>query len=251
MRGCEVQRARACGASDSCLRVHARTSLARLRSGPRTSHTDVTIRLQVTDTGSTSTVVRRLEVGLASSAARRASRIARRSRPFRKNCARYSSLMRASAAGAGPRTSTCRRACADARHQVARRRPCACSSVRVSNDDVDERQRRRIAHARAGTPVSRARNIVVVLRGRRLHAVVVRDRASGRWPRPDVSPRPARPTTCVSSWNVRSPARKSAMPEPDVGRHHAHQRDRRKVVPLGDHLRADEDVDLAARDGAR
>ncbi len=31
---------------------------------------------------------------------------------------------------------------------------------------------------------------------------------------PGSSPRPARPTTCVSSWNVRSAARKSARPRP-------------------------------------
>ena len=34
--------------------------------------------------------------------------------------------------------------------------------------------------------------------------------------------------------------------EPDVGGDHADERDARKVVPLGDHLRADEDVDLPA-----
>ena len=33
--------------------------------------------------------------------------------------------------------------------------------------------------------------------------------------------------------------------EPDVGRDHADQRHAREVVPLGDHLRADQDVDLA------
>ena len=64
---------------------------------------------------------------------------------------------------------------------------------------------------------------------------------------PGVSPRPARPATWVSSWNVRSAARKSARPEADVRRDHADERHARKIVALGDHLRADEDVDARRR----
>ena len=59
-------------------------------------------------------------------------------------------------------------------------------------------------------------------------AVVRRDRASARSPRPAISPRPARPATCVSSWNVRSAARKSARPSPTSARDHADQRHARE-----------------------
>ena len=38
--------------------------------------------------------------------------------------------------------------------------------------------------------------------------------------------------------------------KPDVGRDDADQRHAREVVPLGDHLRADEDVELTARETA-
>ncbi len=41
---------------------------------------------------------------------------------------------------------------------------------------------------------------------------------------------------------------KVGKPEADVRRDDADERDRRKIVALGDHLRADEDVDLAPRD---
>ena len=63
--------------------------------------------------------------------------------------------------------------------------------------------------------------------------------------RPGRSPRPARPATWASSWKVRSAARKSGKLSDRVGEHHADQRHARHVVPLGDHLRADEDVEAA------
>ena len=65
--------------------------------------------------------------------------------------------------------------------------------------------------------------------------------------RPGRSPRPARPATCSSSWNVRSAGAKVGQVHRLVGRQHADQRDPGKVVPLGHHLRADQHVDLAAR----
>ena len=60
--------------------------------------------LHSTDIGSTSTVVRRLMSGRASSAASSAFRIAARWVPFTKNCARCSPFSRLSGAGAGPST---------------------------------------------------------------------------------------------------------------------------------------------------
>ena len=59
---------------------------------------------QSTDIGSTSTVVRRLMSGRASSAASSALRIDERWVPFTKNCARCSPFSRLSGAGAGPST---------------------------------------------------------------------------------------------------------------------------------------------------
>ena len=44
---------------------------------------------------------------------------------------------------------------------------------------------------------------------------------------------------------MRSAERKSGHPEAHVGVDDADQRHAREVVPLGDHLRADQDVDLA------
>ena len=60
-----------------------------------------------------------------------------------------------------------------------------------------------------------------------------------------MSPRPARPATCVSNWNVRSAARKSGMCKREVGVDDPDQRDVGKMQALRDHLRADEDVGLA------
>jgi len=41
---------------------------------------------------------------------------------------------------------------------------------------------------------------------------------------------------------------KIGQPEADVGRDDADERDRRKIMALGDHLRSDQDVDLAGGD---
>ena len=65
---------------------------------------------------------------------------------------------------------------------------------------------------------------------------------------PGRSPRPARPATCVSNWNVRSADRKSARPRPTSAEITPTSVHVGKIVPLGDHLRADQDVDFAARD---
>ena len=66
--------------------------------------------------------------------------------------------------------------------------------------------------------------------------------------RPPFGPRPARPATWASSWKVRSAARKSGQVEAGVGIHHADQRHVGEVEPLGDHLRAEQEVDLARLD---
>ena len=112
-------------------------------------------RATVTDTGSTSTIVRRLRSGRSSSAA--AQRLAHRARcvPLRKNCARYSSLIFDSAAGAGPRTRPMPGRGARARPDRARRSSRA-SSVRPLHDDVDQRRSPADSAGSRGTP-SRAR----------------------------------------------------------------------------------------------
>ena len=58
-------------------------------------------------------------------------------------------------------------------------------------------------------------------------------------------PRPARPATCVSSWNVRSAARKSGRPSAVIGSDDSDQRHAVNVVALGDHLRAHQHVEFA------
>ena len=65
---------------------------------------------------------------------------------------------------------------------------------------------------------------------------------------PGRSPRPARPATCVSSWKRPLAGAEIREAEPDVGGDHADQRHLREIVALRDHLRADQDVDLAAGD---
>ncbi len=62
--------------------------------------------------------------------------------------------------------------------------------------------------------------------------------------------RPARPAACISSANSRSGARKSLLNSDAVGIDRGDQADAAEVVALGDHLRADQDVDLAGVDGA-
>ena len=63
---------------------------------------------------------------------------------------------------------------------------------------------------------------------------------------PGAAPRPARPATCVSNWNVRSAARKSgklraaSAPTTPTSVTFVH------VVSLGNHLRAHQQVDFAA-----
>jgi hypothetical protein len=65
--------------------------------------------------------------------------------------------------------------------------------------------------------------------------------------RPGRAPRPARPATWVRSWKVRSAGAEVGQPEREIGAQHADQRHAGEVVALGDHLRADEHVDLAPR----
>ena len=68
---------------------------------------------------------------------------------------------------------------------------------------------------------------------------------------PGRSARPARPETWVRSWNVRSADAEVRQAEADVRVDHAHQRDAREVVPLGDHLRAHEDLRLSRLESAQ
>ena len=72
---------------------------------------------------------------------------------------------------------------------------------------------------------------------------------SGRARGPGAS-RPLRPASCVTSWNVRSSARKSGMRETGVGVDDRGERDAREVVALGDHLRAEQHRAVAPRRSA-
>ena len=114
----------------------------------------------------------------------------------------------------------------------------------ATNDDVDERDDRGISHAAPKRDLAFEER-GVILPARELDAVVLgvkrlHDRLAQR-----AHHGPARPATCVSSWNVRSPARKSATPSPTSAEIDTDERDAREVVPLGDHLRPDEHVEFA------
>ncbi len=65
-----------------------------------------------------------------------------------------------------------------------------------------------------------------------------------------MSPRPARPATCVMSWNVRSAGAEVGKGQRRVAADHADQRDVGIVQPLGDHLRAEHHLDFAAGESA-
>ncbi len=77
--------------------------------------------------------------------------------PLMKNCARCSSLIFASGAGAGPSTRPCGWCTPHALDEVARVVHRAVER-RPADDDVDERDDRRIAHRLAGTRISRSKN---------------------------------------------------------------------------------------------
>ena len=92
--------------------------------------------------------------------------------------------------------------------------------------------------------ISRSKNAAIVLAARELDAVVLGierldDRLAGALAAPG------------AAGHLRQQLKRAlagaevGQPEPDVGRDDADQRDARKVVALGDHLRADEDVELA------
>ncbi len=109
------------------------------------------------------------------------------------------------------------------------------------HDHVDERDRRRIVQARAEFHFALVERFVL-LRGRGADAVVIRvERLHDGFARRVAPPR--------ASDDLREQLErpfsraKVGQPEADVGRDDAHERDRGKVVPLRDHLRADDDVD--------
>ncbi len=96
-------------------------------------------------------------------------------------------------------------------HQVVRVGHRALERLALDHD-VDERDRRRIPQAGAELHFARVEHLVV-LRRRGPDGVVVRiERLDDGLARRFAAP--ARPTTCVSNWNVRSAARKSARPRP-------------------------------------
>ena len=68
---------------------------------------------------------------------------------------------------------------------------------------------------------------------------------------PGALPRPARPATWTSSWIGALGGAEVGQVERDVGVEHADQRDARKVEALRDHLGAEQDVGLAAREAAQ
>ena len=64
---------------------------------------------------------------------------------------------------------------------------------------------------------------------------------------PGLSPRPARPVAWRSNWKVRSAARGSPLARPTSASTTPTSVKKRKIVALGDELRADDDVVVAAR----
>ena len=110
-----------------------------------------------------------------------------------------------------------------------------------ADDGVDDRDERRVAHRAAELQLAGVERRVVLLHA--LNAVMIGIQGSD-----DGFARllaaACRPATCVNSWNVRSEARKSAMPRP-TSADTTPTSDARKIVSLRDHLGPDEHVDLA------
>ena len=147
---------------------------------------------------------------------------------------------------AGPRTVTVR---AGARARRPRRwRPPRAPRRRRRGVDAqgDHARERRVAELLRASPAPRAERRVVVRRSAR-RSPGGRACTSGCMTRPGRSPRPARPATCVEQ--LERPLRGAKVGQVSVwsAQQHADQRHAREVVALGDHLRADQDVDLAAR----
>ena len=161
------------------------------------------------------------------------------------NCARYSPRSLPSGAGAGPEHAQAR---ASLRSAAACCTTSAASSiapanVRARTTVLIERHERRVAHRAAELHLALVERRIV-LPARELDAVVVRiQRLDDRLARllaaagaaGDLREQLERPLGGAEVGQA----------EADVGRHDADQRHARKVVALGDHLRADEDVDLA------
>ena len=119
----------------------------------------------------------------------------------------------------------------------------APANVRAAHDGVDQRHQRRIAHRPAELQLALVERRVV-LPARELDAVVIGiERLDDRFARLLAAAGAAGDLR----QQLKRPLRRAEVgqAEADVGRHDADQRDARKVVALGDHLRADEHVDLA------
>ncbi len=163
--------------------------------------------------------------------------------PFRKNCARCSPLSRLSGAGAGPSTRYGAPLRAQRLDELA---GVALGAVLGPSlhDRVDERHGRRILHRLPEVQLL-LEEAGVVLPAGVLDAVVLgEERLDDRLA--------ANLAAAGAAGDLRQQLERSLpcpeirQAEADVGRDHADERHARKVMALGDHLRADEDVELAS-----
>ena len=167
--------------------------------------------------------------------------------PLMKNCARCSPFRRPSGAGAGPSTrygSPPQRKRRARSRRLLHRRP---ARVRL-DDHVDQRDGRRIAHRPAELD-SRRRRTPRSPAGTRAGCCSASGRASARSPRRE-SRRGRRGRRPASAAGTSARRRGNRRGRGRRRLNHADERHARKVVPLGDHLGADEDVDLAVRRNA-
>ena len=144
-------------------------------------------------------------------------------------------------AGAAPARAARRRAAPRAAPRAPQRR----RELGARDDDRDEVAERRVAELAAALELlveEAARRRA----GRRTRSGARRAGTSGRARGPGAS-RPLRPASCVTSWNVRSSARKSGSAERRVRVDHGRELDAGEVVALRDHLRPEQDRAVGAR----
>ena len=167
--------------------------------------------------------------------------------PLISSCARYSPRSRPIGAGAGPSTfRPLRSASPRIRCAIPDASSIAPANVRDRTTMLIIDDERRIAHLAAEVDLPLEER-GVVLPARQLHAVVIGierldDRLAGTLAA-------ARAPDDLRQ-QLERPLRRAEIrqPEADVGRDDADERHAREIVSLGDHLRADQHVDLAGRE---
>ena len=192
--------------------------------------------------GSTSTVTRRRSSGLAPSAANSASRIGRRCAPLQEQLramlpaqAHHRRRCGAEHLKPGPAAQQARER-ARVGHRPLQRTP--------PHHGVDHRHGGRIVKLAAVADL-RVEERLVGLQARVADAVMLGiEGLDDRLPRPVAAPGAARDLRQELEGTLRGAEVRQG--QPDVGGDHAHEGHVREVMALGDHLRPDEDVDVAA-----